>query len=74
MERFGRTLFLPEHFVESVPFDRFEVEFLKERGGSRDPEKRFFLKTLGLFGGKGGIRRARPPHTSHKPNNMKELW
>ena len=41
MERFGRTLFLPEHFVESVPFDRFEVEFLKERGGSRDPRNDF---------------------------------
>ena len=41
MERFGRTLFLPEHFVESVSFDRFEVEFLKERGGSRDPRNDF---------------------------------
>jgi len=26
-EEFGQTRFLPEHFLESVNFDRLEVEF-----------------------------------------------
>ena len=30
---FRRTRFLPEHFMESVPFDRMEVEFI-------DPDKK----------------------------------
>ena len=27
LEEFGQTRFLPEHFLESVNFDRLEVEF-----------------------------------------------
>ncbi len=41
IERFGRTIFLPEHFVETVSFDRFEVEFLREKGKSQDPRNDF---------------------------------
>lgn len=32
-EQFRQARFLPEHFVESVPFDRMEVEFI-------DPDKK----------------------------------
>lgn len=32
-EQFSQTRFLKEHFVESVPFDRMEVEYI-------DPESR----------------------------------
>ena len=31
--QFNQARFLPEHFVESVPFDRMEVEFI-------DPDKK----------------------------------
>lgn len=40
-EQFGRTYFLPEHFIESVPFDRLEMEIMKERSRSRDPRNDF---------------------------------
>lgn len=32
-EQFRQARFLPEHFVENVPFDRMEVEFI-------DPDKK----------------------------------
>lgn len=32
-EQFSLTRFLPEHFMESVPFDRLEIEFI-------DPDKK----------------------------------
>ena len=32
-EQFNQARFLPEHFMESVPFDRMEVEFI-------DPDKK----------------------------------
>ncbi len=41
IESFGRTSFLPDHFIESVPFDRFEVEFIREKGKSQDPRNDF---------------------------------
>ena len=31
LERFGRTAFLPNDFMESVPFDRFEIELFPEK-------------------------------------------
>lgn len=30
-EEFGQTRFLPEHFMESVNFDRLEVEFFDDQ-------------------------------------------
>jgi hypothetical protein len=41
MERFGRTAFTPDDFIEEVPFERFEVEILKAKGRSRDPRNDF---------------------------------
>ncbi len=41
---FRRTRFLPEHFIEEVPFQRLEIEFLEDDGrtrGSRDPRNQF---------------------------------
>ncbi len=32
-EAFGQTRFLPEHFLESVNFDRLEVEFFDGQAG-----------------------------------------
>ena len=29
LEQFGLTRFLPEHFVEEVPFDRMELEYIE---------------------------------------------
>ena len=43
-EAFRRTAFLPEHFVEAVPFDRLEIEFLDDTGVKRksgDPRNQF---------------------------------
>ena len=31
LERFGRTAFLPNDFMESVSFDRFEIELFPEK-------------------------------------------
>ena len=39
-EEFRRTQFLPEHFIEDVPFQRLEIEFLEDDDHprkSRDP-------------------------------------
>ncbi len=41
VERFGRTAFTQEHFMEPIAFDKFEVEFLKEKGRSSDPRNDF---------------------------------
>ncbi len=42
MERFGRTAFSPDDFIETVAFDRFEVEILKStKGKSSDPRNDF---------------------------------
>ncbi len=41
---FRRTQFLPEHFMEAVPFQRLEIEFLEDDGKSRrsrDPRNQF---------------------------------
>ena len=41
---FGRTRFLPEHFMEDVPFERIEIEFLDDEDSprtSRDPRNQF---------------------------------
>ena len=41
---FARTAFRPEHFVESVDFDRLEVEFLPDddkKRRSADPRNQF---------------------------------
>ena len=43
-EDFRRTQFLPEHFMEDVPFDRLEIEFLEDDAHSRrssDPRNQF---------------------------------
>ena len=43
-EAFRRTQFLPEHFMEDVPFDRLEIEFLEDEArsrSSRDPRNAF---------------------------------
>lgn len=44
MNDFRRTHFLPEHFMESVPFDRMEIEYLEDDDHSRrskDPRNQF---------------------------------
>ncbi len=33
-ENYGRTAFLPQDFIESVPFDRFEIELLTDDSGA----------------------------------------
>lgn len=43
MERFGRTSFHADNFIESIGFDRFEIEILREKGKSRDPRNDFSL-------------------------------
>ena len=43
-EDFRRTRFLPEHFMEDVPFQRLEIEFLEDDEKSRrsnDPRNQF---------------------------------
>jgi hypothetical protein len=43
-ERFGRTAFAPDHFVEDVAFERMEVELLADGAEprvSRDPRNAF---------------------------------
>ncbi len=43
-EDFRRTQFLPEHFMEDVPFQRLEIEFLEDDERprrSRDPRNQF---------------------------------
>ena len=43
-ERFRRTIFRPEHFIESVDFDRMEIEFLDDTDKKRkssDPRNQF---------------------------------
>ena len=43
-EDFRRTQFLPEHFMEEVPFQRLEIEFLEDdekSRKSRDPRNQF---------------------------------
>ena len=43
-EEFRRTQFLPEHFMEEVPFQRLEIEFLEDdekSKRSRDPRNEF---------------------------------
>ena len=41
---FRRTQFLPEHFMEEIPFDRLEIEFLEDNARprrSQDPRNQF---------------------------------
>ena len=43
-EEFRRTQFLPEHFMEDVPFQRLEIEYLEDGDRSRrssDPRNQF---------------------------------
>lgn len=43
-ERFLRTAFTNDHFIEAVLFDRLEIEYLAEGGARResdDPRNRF---------------------------------
>ena len=43
-DEFRRTQFLPEHFMEDVPFERLEIEFLEDDGRTRrsnDPRNQF---------------------------------
>ena len=43
-EAFGRTRFLPDHFMEEIPFQRLEIEFLEDDQQSRrsgDPRNQF---------------------------------
>ena len=44
IEEFRRTAFLPEHFMEEVPFQKLEIEFLEDDERSRrsnDPRNQF---------------------------------
>lgn len=43
MEKFGRTSFSADNFIESIPYDRFEVEILREKRKSRDPRNDFSM-------------------------------
>ena len=41
---FRRTVFLPEHFMEEIPFQKLEIEFLEDDGRTRrsnDPRNHF---------------------------------
>lgn len=43
-ERFRRTAFLPDHFIEEVRFERMEIEFIEDDSRSRvshDPRNEF---------------------------------
>ena len=43
-EEFRRTRFLPEHFMEEVPFQRLEIEYLDDDDRTRrsnDPRNQF---------------------------------
>ena len=43
-DAFRRTIFRPEHFIEDVPFDELEVEYLDgsdEKRRSKDPRNQF---------------------------------
>ena len=43
-DEFRRTVFLPEHFMETVPFDKLEIEFLDDTDRKRrssDPRNQF---------------------------------
>ncbi len=43
-ESFRRTAFLPEHFIEEVPFQKLEIEFLDDETKKRrspDPRNAF---------------------------------
>lgn len=43
-EEFRRTRFLPEHFMEEIPFQRLEIEYLDDDDRSRksrDPRNQF---------------------------------
>jgi hypothetical protein len=43
-ESFRRTAFLPEHFIEEVPFQKLEIEFLDDESKARrskDPRNEF---------------------------------
>lgn len=43
-EEFRRTSFLPEHFMEDVPFQRLEIEYLDDDNRTRrsnDPRNQF---------------------------------
>jgi hypothetical protein len=43
-DAFRRTSFASEHFIEDVPFDRIEIEFLPDDGKkrlSKDPRNQF---------------------------------
>lgn len=43
-EEFRRTSFLPEHFMEEVPFQRLEIEYLEDDNRTRrsnDPRNQF---------------------------------
>ena len=43
-EQFRHTAFTQDHFVEEIPFDRMEIEFLEDDGKKRkssDPRNQF---------------------------------
>lgn len=43
-EEFRRTAFLPDHFMEEVPFQRLEIEYLEDDNQTRrsnDPRNQF---------------------------------
>ena len=41
LEDFGRTKFITDNFIESIDFDQFEIEFLREKKKSSDPRNDF---------------------------------
>ncbi|MDL2206537.1 hypothetical protein LJC33_06485 [Eubacteriales bacterium OttesenSCG-928-N13] len=43
-KQYGRTAFLPEHFIEDVDFEQMEIEFLDDtdtKRKSKDPRNQF---------------------------------
>lgn len=39
-EQYAMTRFLPEHFLESVPFDSMEISYIAPEGAGKPPRKR----------------------------------
>ena len=45
-EEYAFTRFLPEHFVDSVPFDRMEISYLFPEGEEKPSRKRSVLEDV----------------------------
>ena len=45
-EEYAMTRFLPEHFLESVPFDRMEISYIAPEGAGKPMRKRNILEDV----------------------------